>query len=148
MTLKNMADKCARFRNSKIPISDYERGLNDAWELARKISQIDVDKIRNVIPEDNTMYPLKAVFQKLTVQEAFARMKTYEEEQLIHVNDEVQTFNGTHKGVVTFVRTCGDFFVLWDNGTADIYTTKVVKKTGRIINIQSILAQIGAEENG
>ena len=122
----------------------YEQGLNDAWELAKKIGVPlaeggmhcnDVYKIFKV----DTCW---RVFANFTPQEALAKLKAYEDSK-IEVNDEVKTLDGSHKGVVTLVRQVGDFYVLWDNGTADTYKSNEVKKTGKHIDIKSILEQIG-----
>lgn len=121
----------------------YEKGLNDGrnevWELARKIYEMKSKEFDEVFRAVHYV----DVFYHFTPQEALAKFEAYEKEQNeIKKSDEVQTLDGSHKGVVTLVRNRGDFFVLWDNGTADIYKAHEVKKTGKHIDIQSLLEQI------
>lgn len=72
------------------PDEAYNRGLNDAWNLAKKI----------VLPEDKGGYTAdeledifgKSAFTTLTAQEALAKVKAYGEEcNEIKVGDEIQS---------------------------------------------------------
>lgn len=140
-------DKLQKYNGSTISEDTLEMermkvlndGRNEVWELASKIQGLDC-KIREKI---YGIYKMPMIFEKFTPQEALAKLEAYEKEQNeIKKSDEVQTLDGSHKGVVTLVRNRGDFFVLWDNGTADIYKAHEVKKTGKRIDIQSLLEQI------
>ena len=120
----------------------YEEGLNDAWELVKKIYKMSES-------ERYEMFNIPVAFTydilfEVTPQEALAKIEEYEKNN-IKAGDEVRTFDNTYKGVVTVTRQIGDFYVLWDNGTSGTYTPKEVKKTGRTIDIKSFLAEIGKE---
>lgn len=54
----------------------YEKGLNDAWKLAKKIQGLDC-KIREKI---YGIYKMLVIFEKFTPQEALAKLEAYEKE--------------------------------------------------------------------
>lgn len=117
----------------------YQRGLNDAWEAARKIV--------NFFPRDNGLAELSSVFDggndetggytvrtpyyvinNYTAEEAIAKLSAYEEAREIHVGDEVKTV--CEKFVVTLIGNDSYFGV--EKGGALISANKnYCKKTGR-----------------
>lgn len=119
----------------------YTQGLEDAWTLAKKLfveyKESDLDKIFG----KTWSFPKLMEF---TPEEALAKIKAFEKGRRIQEKCIVETLDGSHKGVVTLVRTKGDFFVLWDNGTADTYYAHEVRNTGRTANgLDFLLRQIG-----
>ena len=56
---------------------DYQRGLDDAWECARKIANINFDTLKVF----KRYYLRNEVFENFTVSEAIAKIKEYEEKQ-------------------------------------------------------------------
>lgn len=117
----------------------YNKGMNDAWELARKIfamtsNEFD-DVFGDVFRED--------VFCNYTPQEALAKLKTYEEQSKIEVGDVVTDTDGWEYVVINIykdrdscryngVTSCGKW-----TGCSE------PTKTGKHIDIKSILEQIG-----
>ena len=77
----------------------YQRGLNDAWEAARKIAdmwtRMDNDELLAIfgITERIGHYTINSLFGKQTANEAIEKLKAYEEKQEaadeIKVGDEV-----------------------------------------------------------
>lgn len=119
----------------------YFKGLEEAWALAKKLfveyKESDLDKIFG----KTWSFPK---LMELTPEEALAKIEAYEAGKKIKENCIVETLDGLHKGVVTLVRTKGDFFVLWDNGTADTYEEHEVRNTGRTAGfLDVLLRQIG-----
>lgn len=125
--------------------SSYEKGLNDAWEIARKIAKANsTDEEMNKIFGDDFYYmSLSAFFEKYSIQEVMEKLKEYEEKQKqvkeeqaeeekeFKVGDEVIT--DERRFVVLGI---DDFkwYQLWclDNGLAhDNICSKDLKKTGR-----------------
>jgi hypothetical protein len=124
----------------------YNTGLNDAWELAKKICVGKYDDYHSFSPKE-----LVSVFDttdllhifNLTPQEALAKLKAYEEAQ-IEVGDVVKYGNteyvvcsifedfSAHKPNYCGVDRKGRW--LGENN---------VTKTGKHIDISSILEQIG-----
>lgn len=117
------------------PVNEsYNRGLNDAWELAKKIVLPDhlggytVDELKDIFGK-NTFAPLMNTF---TPQEALAKVKAYEEEQdEIKVGDVIKLRNWYTESIVT--RVDGDIiYQLFTDGSCGIYTNKEdLEKTGR-----------------
>lgn len=91
----------------------YEMGLNDAWELAKKILDMKIDVAVEVF--DCTR--LFDVMDKFNPQEALAKIEAYEKEKSeIKVGDEVRT-------------TCGDTY--WIIGITDSYVFGYLSDTKR-----------------
>lgn len=129
----------------------YNKGLQDAWELARKIV-LDVSK--GGIPERNMRsmfgekWTVSDILKNYTPQEVLAKLEAYEKEQNeIKVGDVVS--NDGLKSVV--VRVVEDkIYTVTSIGTTPSYAfddIKKLKKTGKHIDIQNILQQIGGGEN-
>lgn len=84
---------------------NYNKGLNDAWELAKKIT----------LPTDNGGYSCKelenifnyrspeSIFKAFTPQEALAKAKEYDERNEIKVRDVVRLKGGHNEGIVTSI---------------------------------------------
>lgn len=117
------------------PVNEsYNRGLNDAWELAKKIVLPDhlggytVDELKDIF-DKNTFSPL---MNTLTPQEALAKVKTYEEERNeIKVGDVVTYRGSILEGIVT--RVDGHVvYRLFRDGSCDGHAYKEdLEKTGR-----------------
>ena len=120
----------------------YNKGLNDAWELLKKLEVMNVDKLREVFGfASNTMQIFEKIYNNFTPQEALAKLKEYEEAQ-IEVGDVVEGQMSGKKAIVT--RTDGSYLdVITNEGGIDCWDKEVCKKTGKHIDIQSILEQIG-----
>ena len=128
----------------------YEQGLNDAWELAKKvmIRHGDYSGALSYI-EMQDIYDTRDFMDimNLSPQEALAKMKAYEEAQ-IKVGDVVawtdfadDTFNGV---VLDFKdNTDNEVVVFNENGCVDVWKIADCKKTGKHIDITDLLKQIG-----
>ena len=74
----------------------YQKGMDEAWEVTRKIYSDDFD-LEKVF--DEIMYA--RVFKKFTASEALAKIKEYEQNQdEIKVGDEIIAINGISKPYV------------------------------------------------
>lgn len=117
----------------------YEQGLNDAWELALKTYRMNCDRRKAILGEltyDETL-------ESLSPQEALAKLKAYEETQ-IEVGDVVTTVNGECPYIVTNVQLPNTLHVINSrNGYAQQIRIDVCKKTGKHLNVQQFLKQIG-----
>ena len=123
--------------------SAYRKGKKDAWELANKIytmSDKEFDDVFGYVHKED-------IFCYLNYDEALAKLKAYEEAQ-IKVGDVVawtdfadDTFNGV---VLDFKdNTDNEVVVFNENGCVDVWKIADCKKTGKHIDISSILEQIG-----
>ena len=119
----------------------YQRGLNDAWEAARKIvcdESFDWNTLLHIF--DSRSFEI--IFRNFSASEAVAKLKAYEEKQddKIEVGDEVKW----HSNVVVVTRLYKDGVLDWcdgisKDGRAFHVLAENVRKTGRHFDIASIL---------
>lgn len=132
----------------------YEQGLNDAWELVKKIvlkaekGGLNYNDFKNIFGVGDYV----SVLENLTPQEAIAKLKAYEEAQKIEVGDVVfcslvaeddnDTENKDNYGVVTGIYR-DHYEILMKNGDTTGFKKENCKKTGKHLDLASILEQIG-----
>ena len=114
----------------------YTDGLNDAWELAKKILNMKMD----VAVEAFDCTRISDVMEKFTPEEALAKIEAYEKEKEIKVGDVV--LDDGDKGIVT--RSGNNYvYILWFDGSCGNYEPSKLKKTDLHIDIEGLLRQIG-----
>ena len=128
----------------------YQRGLDDAWEAAKKIVSIPTAELHTML--DKAVY-YDTVFRDCTASECIEKIRAYEEkkkaEQEIKVGDWVQ--NGGVIGVVTYIEQtkfgiC--YHVLGEDGYLWYLDDTVTKKyKGRVPKeIAGFLKKVEADE--
>ena len=105
----------------------YQRGLNDAWDVAKKISIMDLpirDEIFGLVVTSN-------IIDENSVPEVIEKIRKYEQEQdEIKVGNEVNGKGG--RGIITKISNDGDHFnIMWENGSTGYYMIEDFKKTGK-----------------
>jgi len=123
--------------------SEYERGLNDAWECAKKIAAdngLNYDELEKIFGYQS----ITAIFGRFSASEAVAKIKEYEDCQKktddeIHVGDEFYLLNGTYKHIVIGFSNNGEILALRSDGTPVWCTCEEIHKTGRKYPIAEIL---------
>jgi len=118
----------------------YNRGLNDAWDAARKIAQTyahftcyDLNKIFG----DRDSVGRKMIFEEYTPQDAIRKIKEYEDKQKqspeIKVGDEVKTISDVRGVVITNKPDAkGDISVLFKTSShVQLYPKDKLTRTGR-----------------
>lgn len=119
----------------------YNKGLNDAWELARKIFTTDCATLQKVFGHSDE----GQIIMTNEPQEALAKLEAYEKEQNeIKVGDIVYNDDTMEEGVVTHIDN-DEVFMLYDDGSCG-NTYGNLTKTGKHIDIQSVLEQIGGSD--
>ena len=116
----------------------YQRGLNDAWECARKFMSEVIDaRFRNnfmveLLECDNAMGAMKVY----SASEAVEKIRQYEQEQKqeeeqVQVGDEIEAVSG--KAVVVYVDDIDEHKVryVYSNGVYAFNYIDKVAKTGR-----------------
>ena len=129
-----------------VPAGDYNKGLEDAWELAKKLW----------LPTFNggmACEELEVIFdcaynnisKKFTPQEALAKLEAYEKENELKVGDVVELADGTK--AVVMDRFDDEIFALFnENGCVENLNIKSdFKKTNKHIDITSVLEQLRGE---
>ncbi len=129
-------------KDTNIPTKTYEDGLNEAWELAKKLFLYPHEGGYNST-ELEEIFGRTEHLWKLSPQEAAAKIAEWESRQDIHVGDLVRV--GFGYGVVTSVHK-ENCYVLWTDGSSGCRDKKYLTKTGRTIDIAWLLAQIGGAE--
>ena len=133
----------------KIFEEKYNKGLNDAWELARKLVLSVSDggiSIKDFEIIFGAGLDYKDILKIMTPQEALAKIEAYEKSQQIQVGDVVVNINQV-KLLVTATLDNGHFEGINEYGSA--YTFRADdswKKTGRHIDIEHLLEQIRGDE--
>ena len=112
----------------------YQRGVNDAWECAKKIAVdsafggISVKKLFKIFGT----YSYHNVFEKYTPQEAIAKIAEYEKQKdVIKIGDEVCYTDATIAGVVVRCRNDGFYNVMDKTGQQNIRSGIEITRTGR-----------------
>ena len=125
--------------------NEYQRGLDDAWEAARKLfsSMADSD-IEKAFPIEWNNGGFKALMN-LQPQEAIAKLKAYEEKQKaddeIKVGDEVRHERGW-SAVVTSIDNVGFSVKDYTGEVASYSDISKFTKTGRHFDIPKILEEM------
>ena len=126
--------------------AEYQRGLEDAWEAARKIVKMPDPPYWGVFGEYKD-----DLFRKITAAEAIEKLKAYDEKQKaedeIKVGDEVErSVYGRTEGKGIYLEDAdeeGDWLkcLFWTGATFTVlaYPKEQFKKTGRHFDIASIL---------
>lgn len=119
----------------------YDKGLNDAWELANKLNNMVVQDIMDIY---GFCLDRDEVFEVMTPQEALSKLEAYEKEQaLIKIGDVVKHCSVDSVGVVVKMHCNDRCYVLFRDGSGGIHKISEFEKTGKHIDIQKILEQIG-----
>ena len=128
--------------------SEYQLGLDDAWEAARRIIHMPEGDLLNIFTECySAVCTALQVLLKYDASEAIEKLKAYEEKQKaedeIKVGDEVRHDRGW-TAVVTSIDNVG-FSVMDYNGEVASYSDiGKFKKTGRHFDIPKILEEMKA----
>jgi hypothetical protein len=112
--------------------TDYDRGLNDAWECARKLTHPRYGGYRDSEEKEIFGYDNSDdVLTNYSASEAIQKIKEYEEKQKneFQVGDEVMNPWG-RKGYVSCMND-DELFVIYPGGTTGHSTKCTYEKTGR-----------------
>lgn len=128
--------------------NEYNRGLNEAWEAAKKIILDGGLSLQELMQIFNTAYS-ERILKENTASEAIAKIKEYEEEQKqdteIKIGDGVITKIG-NKGVVIAACEDGTLCVWFSNNHVQMYPLKDLSKTSRHFDqIAEVLAEMRGE---
>ena len=131
----------------------YKRGLNDAWEAARKICLNDCDgglTVMEIAKIFDVSYYRDAL-KNYSASVAMEKIRQYEQEkeEEIQVGDEIEAVSG--KAVVVYVDDVDEHKVryVYSNGVYAFNYIDKVTKTGRHFpEIAEVLQKMGETNNG
>ena len=126
-----------------LPVPDMT--AEEAWEIARKIVLLEDE---GGIPSKDMVHMFgvkftREIIKEYSEHEAKARIEAWEAEKEIKVGDVVKDCNG--KIGVVISKGISDN-VLFNDGSTWNYTDRTLEKTGRHIDIEGLLKQIGGDE--
>ena len=125
-------------------------GQNEAWELARKITCQPINggfkqsEFEEIFDEGY----ISNVFENYTYPEAAAKVAEWENaKEEIKVGDVLEgIYDNEVKCIVTNLCPDNMAYLVFDDGIAGVYELDNFKKTGRHIDIDNFLKQIGGEQ--
>lgn len=124
--------------------AEYQRGLNDAWEAARKIIRMPEGNILDLFPDcyASVCTAVQAIL-KYDTSEAIAKLKAYEEKQKaddkIEVGDEVTHKSSPEKCGIVTKELENVYYIMWADGSCGVWNKENIVKTGRHFDIEKIL---------
>ena len=122
----------------------YEKGLEDAWKLANNIADtLTTSERAEIFGYVINGITVMDILRDFSPQEALAKLEAYEKEHEIKVGDIVYNDDTMEEGVVTHIDN-DEVFMLYDDGSCG-NTYGNLTKTGKHIDIQSVLKQIGSD---
>ena len=147
--LDNRCDMCIERHEKEVEQARAE-GQNEAWELARKITcqPINGGFKRSEFEEIFDEGYISDIFEKYTYTEASKKVAEWEKtKEEIKVGDVLEgIYDNNLKCVVTNLYTDNIAYLVFDDGTAGFHELDNFKKTGRHIDIDGFLKQIGGEQ--
>ena len=125
----------------------FNQGAEAAWELARKINDMDIYDTEEIFIEAGAFH-LGNVLENYTYPEAAAKVTEWEKaKEEIKVGDVLEgIYDNTLKCVVTNLYTDNTAYLVFDDGSAGWHELDNFKKTGRHIDVDSFLKQIGGKQ--
>ena len=126
-----------------VTADDYNKGLEDAWELAKKLYEMKSKEFDEAF--GNVHYA--DVFYYYTPQETLAKLEAYEKEKELKVGDVVEEIcTGRHFLIIT-----EEEYGMYNFGVIDLNKmridricndTQYFKKTSRHLDINSFIEQL------
>ena len=125
-------------------------GQNEAWELARKIASTAGGLSSSELVEIFNAFLPRDILSNNTYPEAAAKVAEWEKAKEIKVGDVLEDMASSKvKCVVTNIYPSNMAYLVFSDGSAGIHELENMKKTGRHIDIDGFLKQIGGEvKNG
>lgn len=139
-------EECTKCWNREMPDTPAPMTAEEAWELARKICFF----MRNVkYGELSDIFGIKLscnaeILMALSPQEAKAKIDEWESKQ-IQVGDVV--FGAFVQGAIVLKIREETMYLLFSDGSCGEHRKADYKKTGKHIDIQSVLDQIGGDKD-
>ena len=135
------AAKIKAFNNGRLA------GQNEAWELVRKIFDMETNDIEDIFIKEDA-WNLGTVLNNYTYQEAAAKVAEWEKaKEEVKVGDVLEDiYDSNVKCIVTNLYTSNMAYLVFSDGSAGLNELDNLRKTGGHTDIGSFLKQIGGEE--
>lgn len=119
----------------------YTEGLNDAWEMAKKIDLMSYEELCSIF---NGHSSFRWIMANFTPQEALERIESYEKTGF-KVGDVVESIFSKRIGVVTRIEENGKY-VMFTDGMSGMLAHDDIRKTNKHIDITSVLEQLRGDK--
>ena len=127
----------------------FNQGAEAAWELARKINDMDIYDTEEIFIEAGAFH-LGNVLENYTYPEAAAKVAEWEKaKEEIKVGDVVKIREGNNNDLCVLCMSTDKKYYNAVDGYGAVYyllTKEMIAKTGRHIDINGFLKQIGEAE--
>ena len=125
----------------------FNQGAEAAWELARKINDMDIYDTEEIFIEAGAFH-LGNVLENYTYSEAAAKVAEWEKaNEEIKVGDILEDmYDSNVKCTVTNLYPNNRAYLVFDDGSAGMHKLDTFKKTGRRMDIDGFLKQIRGEQ--
>ena len=128
----------------------FNQGTEAAWELARKINDMDIYDTEEIFIEAGAFH-LGNVLENYTYLEAAAKVTEWEKaKEEIKVGDIVKIREGNNNDLCVLCMSTDKKYYNAVDGYGAVYyllTKEMIAKTGRHMDIDSFLKQIRGEKN-
>ena len=123
----------------------YEKGLNDAWELVKKICGMTRQDLYEIFKIEDAY--LADILDDNTYQEAIAKIEAYEESKAIKVGNVVFNAREDVKAVIIDSAIAeGTWQVYTEDCCVELWKECEFKKIDRTVDIEHLLEQIRGNE--
>lgn len=135
--------------------SDPPMSAEEAWEIAKRLFLSECDGIINAFSDKELKYifgtrDLAEIVNGNTPQQAKSKIEAWEQEKNIRVGDEViskkETYRSGERGLVVCINSVSQIGVNYPGNEFVWYGKDAIKKTGRHIDFDKILEQIGESD--
>lgn len=127
----------------------FNKGAEIAWELARKINDMDIYDTEEIFIEAGAFH-LGNVLENYTYPEAAAKVTEWEKaKEEIKRGDIVKIREGNYNDLCVLCMSTDKKYYNAVDGYGAVYyllTKEMIAKTGRHIDVDSFLKQIGGEQ--
>ena len=139
--LKDDLEKSKRVKHNMGRVA----GQNEAWELARKLENLDLGSLLEIFKECNCYKKIYNYTYQETAKKVAEWEKAKEEIKTGDVLEDI--YDSDVKCIVTNLYTNNKAYLVFDDGTAGMHELDNFKKTSSHINIDSFLKQIRGRKN-
>ena len=137
--------------------AERQEGQNEAWELARKIITAPIKggythaDLKDIFGTDFETDYVSSCFEANSYRKAADKIQKWEEEQakIFHVGDVIKLHWGgdDHLAVVTWTKPDSVLLsIVLDDGNVGDVVKKQCTKTGKTLNVASLLVELNGEE--
>lgn len=120
--------------------TEYKRGMNDAWEIARELCKVGYDECTEIFGDSSVETAIKNYTPK-DVKEKIASFREEKEkkEEIIIGNIVIDRDRGIKATVLEFDKSDNTFCVFTQNGDIEYWFRGDIENTGEFVDINNVL---------